>query len=52
LIGRKEQLMDEQARQSRRLERLTWAFVGLGVVLRLFRYGRNFPCGETSRSWR
>jgi len=35
--------MDEQARQSRRLETLTWAFVALGVVLRLFRYGRNFP---------
>ena len=31
---------DERAR---RLTRLTWAFVGLGVVLRLFRYARNFP---------
>ncbi len=35
--------MDEQARRSRRLETLTWVFVALGVVLRLFRYGRNFP---------
>jgi hypothetical protein len=35
--------MDEQARQARRLETLTWAFVAVGVMLRLFRYGRNFP---------
>ena len=35
--------MDEQARQSRRLDTLTWAFVGLGVVLRLVRYAMNFP---------
>jgi hypothetical protein len=35
--------MDEQDRQARRLETLTWGFVALGVVLRLFRYGRHFP---------
>jgi hypothetical protein len=35
--------MDEQDRQTRRLEALTWGFVALGVVLRLVRYGRNFP---------
>ena len=31
---------DERAR---RLARLTWAFVGLGVLLRLARYAMNFP---------
>jgi hypothetical protein len=35
--------MDERDRKARRLEALTWGFVALGVVLRLFRYGRNFP---------
>jgi hypothetical protein len=35
--------MDEHDPQARRLETLTWGFVALGVVLRLFRYGRNFP---------
>jgi hypothetical protein len=41
--GRGKRLMDEQDRQARRLEMLTWGFVVLGMVLRLFRYGRNFP---------
>ena len=35
--------MDERARQEQRLEILTWAFVALGVVLRVVRYGCNFP---------
>jgi hypothetical protein len=35
--------MDEQHRYERRHEMLTWGFVALGVALRLFRYGRNFP---------
>jgi hypothetical protein len=29
--------------RARRLARLTWAFVGLGVLLRLLRYAMNFP---------
>jgi hypothetical protein len=32
-----------EAGRARRLARLTWAFVGLGVVLRLVRYAMNFP---------
>ena len=35
--------MDEPAWQTRRLDRLTWSFVALGVVVRLVRYGCNFP---------
>jgi hypothetical protein len=30
-------------RRARRLARLTWSFVGLGVVLRVVRYAMNFP---------
>jgi hypothetical protein len=35
--------MDESAQQVRRLDALTWAFVALGIVVRLVRYGCNFP---------
>jgi hypothetical protein len=35
--------MDDLSRLARRLNRLTWTFVAVGVVLRLVRYGQNFP---------
>jgi hypothetical protein len=34
---------DVADRRARRLDRLTWAFVGIGIVLRLARYAMNFP---------